>query len=266
MYKLSRGRLWRLVALLCLFTAFLSAFLDNVTTILLVVPVTMQLCHVLDVDPVLPVMSLVFFSNIGEAVFFLSFCSVEKLQAEPQLRLVILQTFCWCRILDCSCIPRVRSTLVRRRILNFLSGLFSFSFRTNDGASAAWRCDGRRRRILVGATLVSCGTGRRRRCGGAAARAWHLAPHRCARCWSQSRRAARATRTRETPLFNLFFFLKKKKLRHVAALEKQLQEEEAAAKSEEGSFRVVDISELEKKVRPLFGFISFLTLEKVYDS
>ena len=126
MYKLSRGRLWRLVALLCLFTAFLSAFLDNVTTILLVVPVTMQLCHVLDVDPVLPVMSLVFFSNIGEAVFFLSFCSVEKLQAEPQLRLVILQTFCWCRILDCSCIPRVRSTLVRRRILNFVSSLFSF--------------------------------------------------------------------------------------------------------------------------------------------
>lgn len=65
MYKLSRGNLWRLVALLCLFTAVLSAFLDNVTTILLVVPVTMQLCHVLDVDPVLPVMALVFFSNIG---------------------------------------------------------------------------------------------------------------------------------------------------------------------------------------------------------
>ena len=65
MYKVSRGNLWRLVALLCLFTAVLSAFLDNVTTILLVVPVTMQLCHVLDVDPVLPVVALVFFSNIG---------------------------------------------------------------------------------------------------------------------------------------------------------------------------------------------------------
>ena len=66
MYKLSRGNLWRLVSLLCMFTAVLSAFLDNVTTILLVVPVTMQLCHVLDVDPVLPVMALVFFSNIGK--------------------------------------------------------------------------------------------------------------------------------------------------------------------------------------------------------
>ncbi len=65
MYKMARGNLWRLVTLLCLFTATLSAFLDNVTTILLIVPVTMQLCHVLDVDPVLPVVALVFFSNIG---------------------------------------------------------------------------------------------------------------------------------------------------------------------------------------------------------
>lgn len=65
MYKLSGGKLWRLVSLLCLFTAFVSAFLDNVTTILLVAPVTMQLCHVLDVDPVPVVTSLVLFSNIG---------------------------------------------------------------------------------------------------------------------------------------------------------------------------------------------------------
>lgn len=65
LYKLSRGRLWLLVSMLCFFTAVLSAFLDNVTTVLLLVPVTLQLCHVLDLEPVLIVMSLVFFSNVG---------------------------------------------------------------------------------------------------------------------------------------------------------------------------------------------------------
>ena len=65
MYKLSRGHLWRLVSLLCFFTAVLSAFLDNVTTILLITPVTMQLCNVLDLEPVLIILSLVFFSNVG---------------------------------------------------------------------------------------------------------------------------------------------------------------------------------------------------------
>ena len=65
MYKLSGGHLWRLLSMLCFFTAILSAFLDNVTTILLLTPVTMQLCHVLDLEPVLIILSLVFFSNVG---------------------------------------------------------------------------------------------------------------------------------------------------------------------------------------------------------
>jgi Na+/H+ antiporter NhaD/arsenite permease-like protein len=41
-YKISKGKVWTLVTILCLFTCFVSAFLDNVTTILLIVPVTIR--------------------------------------------------------------------------------------------------------------------------------------------------------------------------------------------------------------------------------
>ncbi len=53
------------VAMLCVFTAVMSAFLDNVTTILLITPVTIQLCSVLDLEPLPIVVSLVLFSNVG---------------------------------------------------------------------------------------------------------------------------------------------------------------------------------------------------------
>ena len=39
-YALSGGSIWRLSVILCTITAVFSAFLDNVTTILLIVPVT----------------------------------------------------------------------------------------------------------------------------------------------------------------------------------------------------------------------------------
>ncbi|EFC38266.1 predicted protein [Naegleria gruberi] len=64
-YKLSKGSVWRLTVILCLFTAVVSAFLDNVTTILLVVPVTLRLCSVVNVSPIPIVISEVIFSNIG---------------------------------------------------------------------------------------------------------------------------------------------------------------------------------------------------------
>ena len=41
-YKISKGNVWRLVTILCIFTAIVSAFLDNVTTILLLAPVTIR--------------------------------------------------------------------------------------------------------------------------------------------------------------------------------------------------------------------------------
>merc|ERR1712137_942155 len=64
-YKLSKGNIWHLTVILCIFTAVVSAFLDNVTTILLLTPVTVRLCKVLDVRPEPILISEVMFSNIG---------------------------------------------------------------------------------------------------------------------------------------------------------------------------------------------------------
>eukprot|EP01126_Amoeba_proteus_P035293 TRINITY_DN3554_c0_g1_i25.p1 TRINITY_DN3554_c0_g1~~TRINITY_DN3554_c0_g1_i25.p1 ORF type:complete len:560 (-),score=80.92 TRINITY_DN3554_c0_g1_i25:428-2107(-) len=64
-YKLSRGNLWTLMVLLSTFTCLISSVLDNVTTIILIVPVTIKLCRVLDVDPKLLILSEIIFSNIG---------------------------------------------------------------------------------------------------------------------------------------------------------------------------------------------------------
>ena len=66
-YKKSGGSIWSLVVILCTVTAFLSAFLDNVTTVLLLTPVTIQLAKVLDLKPVPLLISEVLFSNIGGA-------------------------------------------------------------------------------------------------------------------------------------------------------------------------------------------------------
>ncbi|RUS78589.1 hypothetical protein EGW08_013657 [Elysia chlorotica] len=64
-YKLAKGKVWPLVTLLCVFSAFVSAFLDNVTTILLMTPVTIRLCEVLNLDPKRILIAEVLFSNIG---------------------------------------------------------------------------------------------------------------------------------------------------------------------------------------------------------
>lgn len=66
-YKQSGGSVWTLVVILCSVTAVLSAFLDNVTTMLLLTPVTIQLAKVLDLRPIPLLISEVLFSNIGGA-------------------------------------------------------------------------------------------------------------------------------------------------------------------------------------------------------
>ena len=66
-YKKSGGEIWTLVVILCSVTAVLSAFLDNVTTMLLLTPVTIQIAKVLDVKPIPILISEVLFSNIGGA-------------------------------------------------------------------------------------------------------------------------------------------------------------------------------------------------------
>ncbi|HSL01533.1 MAG TPA: ArsB/NhaD family transporter [Rubrobacteraceae bacterium] len=62
-----RARPGRILILLALVTAFLSAFLDNVTTVILMVPVTFVIAEALDTDPVPFLLTQVMASNIGGA-------------------------------------------------------------------------------------------------------------------------------------------------------------------------------------------------------
>ncbi|XP_046383180.1 P protein-like isoform X2 [Ischnura elegans] len=64
-YKITGGRIWPLINTLCLFTALLSAFLDNVTTTLLMTPVTIRLCEEMKMNPIPILLSMVIYSNIG---------------------------------------------------------------------------------------------------------------------------------------------------------------------------------------------------------
>jgi Na+/H+ antiporter NhaD/arsenite permease-like protein len=61
----SEGRPLKVVLALSVTTAVLSAFLDNVTTILLVVPITFVLADALDVDPIPLIVIEIVASNIG---------------------------------------------------------------------------------------------------------------------------------------------------------------------------------------------------------
>jgi Na+/H+ antiporter NhaD/arsenite permease-like protein len=63
--QLSRGRPMRLVFLLAGVTGVMSAFLDNLTAILLVVPITLLLADLLKVSPIPLVLVEVIASNIG---------------------------------------------------------------------------------------------------------------------------------------------------------------------------------------------------------
>ncbi len=61
----ARARPFRMMVLLVLITAVASALLDNVTTVLLVAPVTLLLCERLALDPVPFLLAEVMSSNIG---------------------------------------------------------------------------------------------------------------------------------------------------------------------------------------------------------
>jgi Na+/H+ antiporter NhaD/arsenite permease-like protein len=62
-----KARPGRILILLALVTAFLSAFLDNVTTVILMVPVTFLIADALDTSPVPFLLTQVMASNIGGA-------------------------------------------------------------------------------------------------------------------------------------------------------------------------------------------------------
>lgn len=63
--QLAGGRPFLVVAALSITTAVLSAFLDNLTTVLLIVPITFLLADALDIEPIPLVIILIIASNIG---------------------------------------------------------------------------------------------------------------------------------------------------------------------------------------------------------
>ncbi len=63
--QLVRGDGFLTLCLLCVITAIGSAFLDNVTVVVLAVPITLSICRMLDVNPVPYLLAQVFASNIG---------------------------------------------------------------------------------------------------------------------------------------------------------------------------------------------------------
>jgi len=63
--QLSRGDPLRLLVILCVVTAVLSAFLDNVTTVVLLTPVTLSIARTLGVFPAPYLISQILASNIG---------------------------------------------------------------------------------------------------------------------------------------------------------------------------------------------------------
>ncbi|XP_055700307.1 P protein-like [Phlebotomus papatasi] len=67
-FRMTQGRIWPLIHGLCLVTLAISAFLDNVTTILLMTPVTIRLCEVIKLDPVPVLMAIVIHANVGGTV------------------------------------------------------------------------------------------------------------------------------------------------------------------------------------------------------
>lgn len=64
-FQLAKGNVFILAAILMFVTAFVSAFLDNVTTMLLIIPVTIEIAVTLKINPITLLMPEVFASNVG---------------------------------------------------------------------------------------------------------------------------------------------------------------------------------------------------------
>ena len=65
--KASKGDLWKLMIILCILTATISMFIDNVTTVLLMVPVTISVFRSIKLSPIPFVIAMVLASNVGGA-------------------------------------------------------------------------------------------------------------------------------------------------------------------------------------------------------
>jgi Na+/H+ antiporter NhaD/arsenite permease-like protein len=64
-YRISGGRMWLLVPILMIVTGVGSAFLDNVTTMLLMTPITIQIAMALGINPLALLMPEVMASNVA---------------------------------------------------------------------------------------------------------------------------------------------------------------------------------------------------------
>ncbi len=64
-FQVARGNVFALAAVLMFVTAFTSAFLDNVTTMLLIIPVTIEIAVTLKMNPVYLLLPEAFASNVG---------------------------------------------------------------------------------------------------------------------------------------------------------------------------------------------------------
>ena len=63
--KIAKGNPWRIMVAFMIITAVLSAFLDNVTTVLLIGPMTFSICQKLELNPVPFLMTQIISSNLG---------------------------------------------------------------------------------------------------------------------------------------------------------------------------------------------------------
>ena len=63
--KLSKGDPWLLVVYLGTFTTIISVFIDNVTALILIAPVTLKICSKIEISPIPPLIALAIFSNTG---------------------------------------------------------------------------------------------------------------------------------------------------------------------------------------------------------
>jgi Na+/H+ antiporter NhaD/arsenite permease-like protein len=64
-YRLSRGRAWILVIILMVLTSVASAMLDNVTTMLLMVPITLEIALAVGINPLSLIIPEILASNVG---------------------------------------------------------------------------------------------------------------------------------------------------------------------------------------------------------
>ncbi|QQS50338.1 MAG: ArsB/NhaD family transporter [Bacteroidota bacterium] len=63
--KFTKGDPWRILVVLSIVTGFLSAFLDNVTTVLIIVPLTFAIANTIKINPTPILIGEIIFSNLG---------------------------------------------------------------------------------------------------------------------------------------------------------------------------------------------------------